>query len=92
MTTRNLSSTALARFTKLLKSGVGYRTALALADRVTDDDLAGAVSNAVGTGSPKTAVIVTGPTLPVLATGTEYVWNKTDGAGILLDIISGVAA
>lgn len=29
-----------------------------------------------------------GPSLP---TGTEYVWMKTDGAGHLLDILSGVA-
>ena len=26
-----------------------------------------------------------------LPSGTEYVWNKTDGAGTLLDIVSGVA-
>lgn len=32
-----------------------------------------------------------GPSLPSLPSGTEYVWNKTDGAGTLLDIVSGVA-
>lgn len=34
-----------------------------------------------------------GPTDPstFLAPGTEYVWHKTDGAGTLLDIVSGVA-
>lgn len=26
-----------------------------------------------------------------LPPGTEYVWNQTDGAGVLLDIVSGVA-
>lgn len=29
---------------------------------------------------------------PSLPPGTEYVWNKTDGAGTLIDIITGVAA
>lgn len=28
---------------------------------------------------------------PSLPPGTEYVWNKTDGAGTLLDIVTGVA-
>ncbi|MBC7594542.1 MAG: hypothetical protein H7288_11490 [Kineosporiaceae bacterium] len=34
-----------------------------------------------------------GPISPVgrLAPGTEYVWNKTDGAGTLIDILTGVA-
>ena len=30
-------------------------------------------------------------TLAALTPGTEYVWNLTDGAGTLLDIVSGVA-
>lgn len=28
---------------------------------------------------------------PSLPTGTEFVWFKTDGAGVVLDILSGVA-
>lgn len=43
---------------------------------------------ALGGGSART---ITGPTLPTLPAGTEYIWNKTDGAGTLLDIVSGVA-
>ena len=35
--------------------------------------------------------VITGPTLPTLPAGTEYVWNKTNGAGTLLDILTGVA-
>lgn len=42
MSARTLSTTALARFGNLLKNGVGYRTALALADRITEADLAAA--------------------------------------------------
>lgn len=44
-----------------------------------------------GTGTIP-AQVITGPTLPTLPSGTEYVWNKTDGAGTLLDIQTGVAA
>lgn len=36
----SLTASALARFGQLLKAGLNYRTALALADRVTEDDLA----------------------------------------------------
>lgn len=43
---------------------------------------------ALGGGTSRT---ITGPTLPDLPPGTEYIWNKTDGAGTLLDIVSGVA-
>jgi hypothetical protein len=43
---------------------------------------------ALGGGTSRT---ITGPTLPALPPGTEYIWNKTDGAGTLLDIVSGVA-
>lgn len=43
---------------------------------------------ALGGGASRT---ITGPTLPTLPAGTEYIWNKTDGAGTLLDILSGVA-
>ena len=43
---------------------------------------------ALGGGASRT---ITGPTLPPLPAGTEYVWNKTDGAGTLLDILTGVA-
>lgn len=35
--------------------------------------------------------VAKGATKPVLPPGTEYVWMKTDGAGTLLDIVSGVA-
>ena len=48
----------------------------------------GSPNYASGGGSAK---VITGPTLPTLTVGTEYVWNKTDGAGTLLDILSGVA-
>ena len=41
--------------------------------------------------SSGTASVYAGPTLPTYPTGTEYVWWKTDGAGHLLDILSGVA-
>lgn len=44
-----------------------------------------------GTGTIP-AQVITGPTMPTLPSGTEYIWNQTDGAGTLLDIISGVAA
>lgn len=30
------------------------------------------------------------PLIDALPSGTEYVWNKTNGAGALLDIVSGV--
>ena len=51
-------------------------------------DTALGATYALGGGSSRT---ITGPTLPALPTGTEYIWNKTDGAGTLLDIVSGVA-
>lgn len=47
-----------------------------------------AATYALGGGTSRT---ITGPTLPELPPGTEYIWNKTDGAGTLLDIVSGVA-
>jgi hypothetical protein len=41
----------------------------------------------------RAAFASSGPTDPSasLPHGTEYVWMKTDGAGTLLDIVSGVA-
>jgi len=35
---------------------------------------------------------VTGPTLPANMPPGEYVWFQTDGAGTLLDILTGVKA
>jgi hypothetical protein len=42
-------------------------------------------------GAAGSARAVAGPGLPQLPAGTEYVWFQTDGAGELLDILSGVA-
>jgi hypothetical protein len=64
---------------------VGSLTKAAIDERVT------AVGDATYVRGGGAAQLITGPTLPTLPTGTEYVWNKTDGAGNLLDILSGVA-
>lgn len=56
-------------------------------------ELNGTYAQGRGTGTAP-AAIVTGPVMPnspALTTGTEYVWLETDGAGNLLDILSGVA-
>lgn len=37
------------------------------------------------------AAVVAGPTLTQLAGGTEFVWFETNGDGVVLDILSGVA-
>lgn len=53
--------------------------------------LSEAAQNATYAQGGGSARVITGPTLPTLPAGTEYIWNKTDGAGTLLDIVSGVA-
>lgn len=64
---------------------------------VTPVSLATEIGNPATPGGTALSAAITatasvkGPTLPTLATGTEYVWLKTDGAGTLLDIVSGIA-
>lgn len=52
-----------------------------------------ALAAIAGSDELTTAFVGFGPVdpAPSLPPGTEYVWNKTDGAGTLLDIVSGVA-
>jgi hypothetical protein len=42
-------------------------------------------------GTLGTAKLVVGSTLPAMNVGTEYLWFQTDGAGVLLDILGGIA-
>lgn len=59
---------------------------------IVDDDERPQVQ--VGDPSASATYVSFGPTdpEPALSPGQEYVWHKTDGAGTLLDIVSGVAS
>lgn len=69
-------------------SELDAKVAAKVADGTSATATALSATYARGQGS---TVLINGPTLPTLPAGTEYIWHKTDGAGTLLDILSGVA-
>lgn len=76
----------LARNADNLTSGTVADARIA-ATIARDSEVAAAVAALDG----RFAIIGPDDPSPGLVSGTEYVWNKTDGAGNLIDIITGVA-